>query len=187
MTRLTKEQRRDVNVARKIIEEELLPDPVTRSHCLEIFAKSIAIAKQATPKRWGVTLYPAGEQVVRLTVGMIYVYNIKPGRVALTIDGLSQNPAVIQNYLSPSNFEELRRVSEGKKEPLPNAPQFVSAVDAVWCWFSPDKIHEAFPLIEDAYFSLIRIAATTRLNPAVPKAHSPSVIEYLREQVQGLF
>ena len=67
----------------------------------------------------------------------------------------------------------------GGRAPRPNAPEFPSAPEAVWCWFLARDIGAVWPLVRESYIRMIELAAKKPLNPVVRRSHSPGVVEYL--------
>jgi hypothetical protein len=163
-----------------------LPDIQIRRRCLEILADTIRQAHQREPGCWAVTLCPGGEDAVRLTVGMIYVCNLYPNGIALTVDGSLQDPAVLRPYLRERNYQALVHAASGSPIPIDDAPRFASLPEAAWCWFHAKDIHHAFPLVAKAYRTLIDTATSTPLNPAVRRANSPGVVAYLSTTLKHL-
>jgi hypothetical protein len=182
--RLTQSERASGARAKELIEHWLINAPIRRQ-CLEILAGSIEHARRSAPERWGVTLCPSGKETARLTVGMIYVCDLSDNRIALTLHGPSQAPGRLSNYLSPSNLADLQWCASGGRGPRPNAPRFPSTPDAVWCWFEAQDIAVVWPLVRDSYIHLIDLAAEKPLNPAVYRAHSRGIIEYLNAIFPG--
>lgn len=182
--RLTSAERASSAQARELIEQ-WLPDAPIRRQRLEILAGSIDYARRNAPERWGVTLCPGGRETARLTVGMIYVCDLSPDTIALTLHGPSQPSSNLSSYLSPANLADLQWCASGGTTSRPAAPRFPSTPEAVWCWFNAAEVEAVWPLVRSSYLRLLDIAAEKQLNPAVHRAHSRGVIEYLNEVFPG--
>jgi hypothetical protein len=186
MRRVNAQERQSEAVAREIIEK-LLPDPASRAHGLHILAHSIEFAHRLHDRRWAITLCPGGEEAVRLTVGMIFVWNISErtrDEITITVDGISQEPEAIQGYLHPKDIRALQAVKCVPAERVDNAPGFRSAPEAVWCQFKTKDFQYAWPLVKVSHERLLTyLAHDTNLNPATKGAHSPGVLKYLRSSL----
>jgi hypothetical protein len=180
---LTKADKQLEAVAGNIIEN-LLPDPDTRLHCLRILAHSINYAHRKNSRKWSVTLYPGGEKVVRLTVGMIYVVNISHDQISITVDGRLQDYKVLQNYAQAIDIEALKSVQSKRPYFTGNSPLFNSAPEAVWCWFAVSEIEKAWPLVQQSHERLLTyLAHDTNLNPATRRGYAAGVLKYVRNSL----
>jgi hypothetical protein len=185
MRRVNAKDRQSETVAREVIED-LLPNPTSRSIGLQILAHSIHYAHNEDDRRWAITLCPGGEKSVRLTVGMVFVWNISErtrSEIAITVDGIAQELEPIQGYLHPQDIVALQSVKRVPAEPVDNAPGFSSSPEAVWCQFNTRDVEHAWPLVKASHERLLKTLATGRLNASVISAHSPGVLKYLRNSL----
>lgn len=173
--------RSDENFARRTAEL-FIPDINSRKECLSIFANSIIKAHNISQASWATTIYPNKEKAIRLTIGMIYVCNIYPNGISLTLYAPDQKIDPLRPFLSLDNIVGLENVQKGKG-PVPTAPHFPSLPEAVWCWFKAKDIHLAWPLVRCAYNKAIAASLLKRVNPGSRQAHAQGVVEYLRSEL----
>ena len=172
-------QKSDENDARQVAEN-FLQNAGIRRECLNIFATSIIHAHSINQTSWSTTIYPSGQPAIRLTVGMIYVCNISPNSIGLTLYAPEQNIALLKPFLDPANILGLESVQQGSQAPVPTAPHFVSLPEAVWCWFDATDITAVWPLVRKAYNRTIAEALLTSLNPGSRNAYASGIVKYLR-------
>jgi hypothetical protein len=145
--------------------ERLLPEERARRAAVSFLAKSVALADQAHPGRWGVSLLP---RAIRLNVGMIEVFSIRPDELVVIVD----------KETLPRGLLEARAVQEGGSDWQTS----VSGIEALWVL--PEYAPSVLPTLEACHATLIRRAAETRLHPSTKKGHSPNVVEYLSRQCE---
>ena len=159
---------------------QVVPDRSVRQLCCHILATSIMQAHEHNRRSWGTTLFPNGETAIRLTVGLIYVCNLHPGGITLTLYAPAQAIEPLRPFLEAQNIAGLEQIQSQTPLAIPTAPRFPSLPEAVWCWFRYEDLVRIWPLVEVAYTKTIGFSARKRVNPSVGKTHAESILAYLR-------
>lgn len=153
--------RHDSSIARHILES-LLPDSEIRDYCLMALIKSIQLAHQHAPRRWGVTLT---KQQVRLNVGRIEVLTFRKDLLHL----------VLYAKQLPQELKGLDGVFWNETPVYQSVPgSFISEI-------VPEDFQSLSSAIMKYHHELIKEAAVTARHSMTAIAHSPGVLRYLED------
>jgi hypothetical protein len=152
--------REDAVTAQRVVEA-LVPDPGERRVICQALADSIAWAHEREPGSWSITLHP---RVVRLNVGKLMAFDIRPGEVHLGLAVPS---------LEPDVATELASANE------PGDPFAVSPECRVYT-IPSDAFADLFERVRTAHEDFIRVAVTTARRAPYRDSHSPGVLAYLQ-------
>ena len=160
---------RDHEEAASEVAISILPSFVRKS-CLELLADSIDKAHIASPKSWGVTLFP---NLIRLNVGMVEACFLSNEQMYLTLlrDNLTEQ--AFQNKLLAFNMYD-SETKEGVYKSVPGS---------LGCSFNVKYLNEVIELLLPAHNTLIQRASRTRRHSETKNAHSPGVLKYLRTEL----
>lgn len=141
-----------------------------RKSCLELFADSIDKAHIASPKSWGVTLFP---NLIRLNVGMVEACFLSNEQIYLTLlrDNLTEQ--TFQNKILTFNMYD-PKTKEGVYKSVPGS---------LGCSFNVKYLSAVIELLLPAHNTLIQRAAQTRRHSKTKNAHSSGVLKYLRTEL----
>ncbi len=153
--------RHDSATARFVVET-LLPDSEIRDDCLAALIKSIQLANQLAPGRWGVTLT---KQQIRLNVGRIEVLTFRKDSLHFVLFA-KQFPKVLKGIEGVVWNEN---------------PVYQSVPGSFYCEITPEDIRELLPDFLRYHQELIQRAAETSRHSMMATAHSPGVLRYLEE------
>ncbi len=160
--------RTDKEIAKEVFEF-LLPDEKIRRQCLEFLANSVKEANRLADDKWGITLFA---NCVRLNLGRIEVLSIRQdGLIEVTADSES-----LPDFPPELNVEV--------HKPTGNEPSdgvFKTVPGSAACFFFEEQTLLVLPQLYESHTKLLGKAAQTSRHTMTEKAHSPGVIEYLKD------
>lgn len=142
----------------------LYPETEVRHACMEYLAQTVQFASTLHGNNWGLTLHP---REIRLNVGPVEVLTLRNNEVRLLLDAESLAPQDRKTISPPVEFSNRRyRSVPGEKGiGMMGVKEFIKLRDQLW------ESHQQF----------IRKASAKATRMAWAAAHSPGVLQYLRE------
>ena len=151
--------RDEASDARRVLEA-LCPDPAPRAVALDALARSIRCAHQLSPGSWSITLHP---NVIRFNVSGIMALDIGRPGLYMVVDGPTLDTkarAAVENF---------------------DAGDFRFVPSAVGYALPYDELDPAITLLRTAHEQLIRLAIKKSPRAVWQSAHSPGVLQMLRD------
>ena len=142
---------------------DVFPNPAVRAVCVRFLAASISLASSCSTNCWGVTMSDRG---LRLNVGRIEVLTLWQS------DDQSLH-VVIDAATVPEGLTEIEGVM------LSDSPLYRSVPSSIGCDFPAGRASTILPLIASSHEAVIRMAASTPLNPSARAAYSPGIVDLL--------
>ncbi|MCC7438635.1 MAG: AAA family ATPase [Armatimonadetes bacterium] len=144
----------------------LYPEPEVRHACMEYLAQTVQFASTLHNNNWGLTLHP---REIRLNVGPVEVLALRKNEVLLLLDAESLAPRDRKKISPPVEFSShrYRRVPGEKGIGEMGVDKFI-------------RLREQF---REAHQRFIRKASAKFTATAWAAAHSPGVLQHLREAI----
>jgi hypothetical protein len=151
-----------------------------RREAFRAIVRSVKVANQAGPNRWGLSLY---EHSLRLKVGPHEVLQIidQPWAKSEMPVHLIVDKDLIPSYLRPR--ADLLFSGDWDCYGTPGAiGYYLSNPGTEACDFEFSVLKETYDALYDAHVAVIRRAAGLRLNPATRRNHSSSFVSFLASE-----
>lgn len=145
--------------ARRVLEA-VCPDPAPRAVALDALARSIRCAHSLSSSAWSITLRP---NVVRLNVSGIMALDIASSGLYLVVDGTT---------LDGGARAAVETFDAGDYKYVPSAVGYALPYD---------ELEPAITLLRPAHEELMRLAINKSSRATWRSAHSPGVLQMLRE------
>lgn len=151
----------------RFVLEKLLPQEETRLEVLLFFAQAVLTAHQQGEAKWGVTLYP---NAVALNISGFYACWIRKADFFVSI---------MENALAPELRSELQ-------DKITWNGTFKRLAGSRCVYVPFDRASEVLPQLLPSTQEFIALTGTryARMGTRVEGAHSPGVLEYLREYLE---
>jgi MoxR-like ATPase len=152
--------------------ELMYPDLQVRRTCLGVLVDSIEIANAVSPASWGVTMR-FDQRNLRLNVSWTQACVLNSAVLYLVLDREALDPDL------------LRRVDTEMSHGDRSGAAYPSMPFAYGAHLPIPRLADLLPLVRDAHRSFVeRSARQVRTRVHFHRSHTPSVIEYLRQELR---